>query len=196
MENEGKGFWRVALGLASGLLGAGVLALVGAQPRGEPVALLPAPSPAALLVQVSGAVAEPDVVALPQGSRVLDAIEAAGGLLPEADASPLNLAATVLDGQKISVPFQPTATPFGYIPPTAVGIATSTAEVVFPLDLNTASYDELLALPGIGPVRAEAILAYREELGPFQKIEQLMNVEGIGPGIFEDLKDLIVIGDG
>ncbi len=196
MDIERKGFWQTALGLAGGLLGAGVLALVSSGPRGEPVTLQPAPSPAALLVQVSGAVAAPDVVALPPGSRVLDAIEAAGGLLAEADAGLLNLAATVQDGQKISVPFQPTATPFGYIPPTAVGPATSTAEVVFPLDLNTASYDELLALPGIGPVRAEAIIAYRTEQGAFERIEQLMNVEGIGPGIFEDLKDLIVIGDG
>ncbi|MBI3159367.1 MAG: ComEA family DNA-binding protein [Chloroflexi bacterium] len=191
----GKTEWGWGLvGVAAGLLGAGILAVANAAPRGAAVSLAAAPSPAPMFIQVSGAVAAPDVYALPPGSRARDAIAAAGGLLPEARADDLNLAAPLSDGQKINVPFQPTATPEGYVPPTPAGQATATLEVTFPIDLNTATLEELMALPGIGPTRAQAILDYRAEHGPFTRIEQIMNVPGIGPGIFEDIRELITVG--
>lgn len=196
MSANSKGFWRMALGLAGGLLGAGTLALVSGGPRGASVNVLAAPSPPALLVHVSGAVAAPDVVALPPGSRVQDAITAAGGLLETATTEDLNLAAAVSDGQKIVVPYLPTPTPVGYVPPTAAGPPDATLAVGFPLNLNTASYEELLALPGIGPVRAQAILDYRAANGPFTRVEQVMNVPGIGPATFDDLQGLIEVGEG
>jgi competence protein ComEA len=190
----GKSEWAWGLaGVAAGLVGAGILAAVNAAPRGQAVSLAAAPTPAPILVEVSGAVAAPDVYALPQGSRARDAIAAAGGLLPEAEAEEINLAAPLRDGQELEVPFQPTATPEGYVPPTPYGQATATAVVTFPINLNTATLEELMALPGIGPTRAQAILDYRAEHGPFTRIEQVMNVPGIGPGIFEDIKNLIVV---
>lgn len=192
-EDSGKRvqWWWALVGLAAGLLGAGALAAVNAAPAGEPVALLAAPSPAPILVQVSGAVAQPDVYALPPGSRVQDAIAAAGGLLDTALTADLNLAAALHDGQPLDVPFQPTATPEGYVPP---GQPTATLSVEFPVNLNTATLEQLDALPGIGPVRAQAILDYRAEHGPFTRIEQIINVPGIGPVTFEGLKDLITVG--
>jgi competence protein ComEA len=124
-----------------------------------------------------------------------DAIEIAGGLLLEADADRLNLAANLVDGSQIVVPtLQPvgstaeTASRSGDIPL----LITETDHLV---NINTATQAELESLPWIGPALAQGIIAYREANGPFDSIEEIMDVYGIGPKTFENIKDLITTGE-
>ncbi|MGH2620861.1 MAG: ComEA family DNA-binding protein [Anaerolineales bacterium] len=168
-------------GVLIGLLLGGVYYLLSAQPRGMPVELLP---PQPLRVHVAGAVERPDVYSLPPGAILQDAIAAAGGLLAEADLSGLNLAQPLADGQRIEVPLQ------------VESAASSEAQFVSHgsrLRLNSATAPELEQLPGVGPVLAHNIIEYREQYGPFQRIEDLLQVDGIGPAKLEGLRDLIVV---
>lgn len=174
------------IGLVSGIALFGLLIFVTAQPRGEAIVLQPVPTQSPLLVDVSGAVHAPGVYTLPPGSRVQDAITLAGGLLDEADANALNMAARVRDGQKILVPIVMVAEIQAAAQP-----ATS-----YPIDLNSASLEELDSLPGIGPTRALDILAYREDHNGFKSIDELMEVEGIGETTFHRIKDLVVVETG
>ena len=186
-----KNRWEyLLLGILGGLLGSGLLLLILSPPPGEPVKLLPAPTPAPMVVHIDGAVANPGVYTFESGSRVQDAIEAAGGLSTDASAERINMAAFLEDGMRIVVPH--IATP----QPTNLDGGPSdepTATPAFPININTASLDELQFLPGIGVVKAQRILDYREENGPFESIDELMNVTGIGPATFEQLKDLITV---
>lgn len=175
-----------------GLLAAGLLWLVGSPPRGEPVRLVSPPSPSPLIVQVSGAVAQPGVYHLPPGSRLSDAIQAAGGVLPSANALALNLAATVEDGQAVRVP---TAAPSPTVVlVTATPQATRTPYSPF-ININTANQEQLESLPGIGPVLAQRIIAYREKHGNFATIEDVKKVYGVSAETFEMIKDFIAVGE-
>jgi competence protein ComEA len=140
------------------------------------------------MVYVSGAVMQPGVYQLAPGSRVKDALEAAGGPASKAELEWLNLAAHLEDGDQIWVPQtgeNPASSP----------ARSPTGEPGWKLvNLNTATVELLEELPGIGPVTAEKILVYREEHGPFQSIEEIQNVSGIGPATFERIKDLITVG--
>lgn len=189
--------WFIGFSILLSLLAAGVIYLLSSKPRGEPIRLNPLPTPAPLVVQVSGAVFHPDVYPLPPGSRVQDAIQAAGGLLPNANVELINQAAPVQDGQLIWVPFiepEPTTpAPGGPAPSDAPPPPAATPSIAFPINLNTATQLELQELPGIGEVRAQSIIAYRTAHGPFQNIEDIQAVDGIGPGIFEKIKDLISV---
>ena len=176
--------WAVALGVVCGLLLGGLLMLVSSQPRGNPIKLLPAPSPLPMMVYVSGAVGRPGVFSVPPNSRIKDAIEVAGGLLPEADSSGINLAALLKDGQRISIPT---------LGPTRGPDETSAATLSHLVNINTATLAELDNLPNIGPVLAQAIITFRDENGPFEMIEEIQKVPGIGPAIFENIKDLITV---
>jgi competence protein ComEA len=118
---------------------------------------------------------------------VADAVEAAGGLLPGTDPASVNLAALVTDGQQIAVGVP------GAVegPPTSPdGGGTGGGGLV---DLNSASAQELDALPGIGPVLAQRIVAHRDEQGPFRSVDQLDDVPGIGPTIFAELAELVTV---
>ncbi|MEW6567646.1 MAG: helix-hairpin-helix domain-containing protein [Chloroflexota bacterium] len=172
-------------GLFTGLLAAGALYLLIAEPRGQPVVLHPPATPEPIRVHVSGAVNQPGVVTLPQGSIVQQAIEAAGGALPEADLDHLNLAAIVQTGQRIHVPLRGETT----APSDQAAEPGSSAR----LNLNTATAPELELLPGIGPVLASNIIAYREAHGPFQSVEQLLDVPGIGPAKLSQIRDLVTV---
>jgi competence protein ComEA len=184
-----KPWHYLSFGLLGGLLAAGIILLVSSPARGEPIQLPPAPTPAPITVDVSGAVAQPGVYHLPVGSRVQDAITAAGGLLENAYAETINLAMPLNDGTKVLIPAIPE-------PQTAADgetIASPAQSASILININTASSDQLQELPGIGQAKAQAIIDYRESYGPFSAIEQLMNVSGIGPATFERLKDLITI---
>jgi len=139
-----------------------------------------------LTVHVAGAVAHPGVVLLAQGDRVIDAIEAAGGPLPEADLENMNLAQVVQDGQKIAVPRKGA----GAVPGTA---DAETAAGETRVNLNTADMKTLEELPGIGPTLAERIVAYREKHGGFRSVDELKKVSGIGDKKIEEIRDLVEI---
>ena len=193
-------WWKVAFGVVCGLLGSGVILLVSSPPRGQPVTLSPPPSPPPIAVHVAGAAVNPGVYNLPAGSRVRDAIQAAGGLLPEADAQALNLAAFAQDGERLEIPTLPTPT----APPSRLAVAspvpsTSTPTTVpssaDPININTASQAELESLPYIGPVLAQRIIEYRQANGPFESIEQIIEIYGIGQKTFENIQDLITVNE-
>jgi competence protein ComEA len=204
----------LVFGMVCGLLAAGLILLVSSQPRGRAVTLLPPPTAAPIMVYVVGAVQQPGVYRLPVQSRVQDAIQAAGGLAPQANAAGLNLAAFVADGARVVVP---AAAPAGgsrggddsagssnqhAAPPeqaaptkqAAPQEQAATPEAQFPININTASLVELDTLPGIGPVTAQRIIDYRDANGLFAKIEDIQNVPGIGPKTFDEIKDFITIG--
>ena len=185
-----KSVYLVIFGILCGLLAAGAILLINSPGRGTPLELPPAPTQAPLIVDVSGAVAQPGVYQLPVGSRVEDAIVAAGGLLPEAFAESMNMAATLVDGSKVLVPIRSEQTTSSGDGQTGTG---SGSQANLPVNINTASLETLMTLPGIGEVKAQAIIDYRMEHGPFSAPEEIQNVHGIGPATYENLKDLITI---
>lgn len=203
MEEKSNGFsWREFIGgvlLASLLWGTVVLFLRFWRRPGEeltsivleppPVTATPEPSatPPPMRVYVSGAVANSGVYSLSQGSIALDAVEAAGGFLPEADRDGLNLAEPLRDGAEIHVPRLGETTPT----PEKRGhtVKTPTPTVSWPIDINTAMEGELEALPRVGPSLAEKIIEGR----PYHSIEDIMKVPGIGQKTFAQIKDLIEV---
>lgn len=187
-----KSWQLVIFGIICGLLAAGLILLVSSPVRGTPITLPPAPTQAPVLVDVSGAVAQPGIYSLPASSRVKDAIEAAGGLLPEAFTASLNMAAPLSDGTKVLVPVKQAD---GDLPATGEEspVTASSSQTIFPVNINTAPKQDLMELPGIGETKAQAIIEYRNQNGPFTSIEEIQNVSGIGPATFEKLKDLITI---
>jgi competence protein ComEA len=163
------------------LLGLAVFAVVYAG-RGDGVAAAPRPpslevraadAGGALVVHVAGAVRRPGVYRLRAGARVADALERAGGARRRADLGAVNLAAELQDGRQVLVPVRP---PGGGAATAAAG---GTAPGV-PLDLNTATVEQLDELDGIGPATAQQIVSYREEHGGFGSVEELDQVPGIG----------------
>ncbi|HTG48044.1 MAG TPA: ComEA family DNA-binding protein [Actinomycetota bacterium] len=144
------------------------------------------PSPAELIVDVAGLVRRPGVYTFPPGSRVIDAIHRAGGPLPKADLSVLNLAAPLTDGTQILVGD-------GSGAPASGSSGTSGGVPGALVNINTASESELEALNGVGPVTANAIIQYRTEHGPFATVDDLLNVSGIGPATLEDLRPQVTV---
>jgi competence protein ComEA len=169
------------------LLLAGRLAFRKGQPAAAqvaPAALRAEPAPVRrLLVHVVGAVRTPGLYRLDDGSRVDDAIRAAGGPKPKADLDAINLAAPVADGQQVIVPVRGRGT--------ASAGAASSGAAAGPVHLNTATLEELDTLPGIGPVTAQKILDYRDEHGAFSSVDELDAVPGIGPARMAELKKLV-----
>jgi len=198
-EEYVKTGWAVAFAVALTFLGAGILFLITTQPKGEPVKLAPPPTPPPLLIHITGAIANPGVYALADGARVQDALAAAGGLLPEAEGGLINLAAFLEDGQQISVPWKQFDSDAGQrggsIPyQSEKKPSESTPDPIRPLNINIATQSELESLPGIGSVIALRIIEYRLEFGPFEKIEEIKAVDGIGEKIFDRIKDYITVG--
>ncbi|MDQ3981889.1 MAG: ComEA family DNA-binding protein [Actinomycetota bacterium] len=184
----------IVIGLVAVLVVGGLL-VWGRKPAAAiapPATAPPAPSAGAsptaqLLVHVAGAVRRPGLYALAPGTRVADAIEAAGGATPRADLDLLNLAEPLADGSKVEVLVRgadpgPAPVPPG-TPPGSSG----------PISLNSADQAALETIPGVGPVTAAAILAYRDEAGPFTSVEQLMEVSGIGPATLESIRPYVTL---
>ena len=153
-----------------------------------PVASAGASPPATeVYVHVAGAVRRPGLYALPSGGRVADAIEVAGGATQRADLDLLNLAAPLADGMKIEVLTRSAAVA------TAPTPAAPTTAAPAAVSLNSADAQALETIPGVGPVTAAAIVAYRDEVGPFTSIEQLMDVSGIGPATLESIRPYVTL---
>jgi len=182
------------------LLAAGVLIALATglwawrvRPRAEPVgapqnavatvaagpSMAGSASPEWLIVAVSGRVARPGLVRLPAGSRVADAIAAAGGVLPGTDISSLNLARKVVDGELIAVGIPAPLDPGGAAPG--------------PINLNTATLAQLDTLPGVGPTLAQRIIDFRQDHGGFHSVAELQQVVGIGESRYAELKDLVTV---
>jgi competence protein ComEA len=150
---------------------------------------------AEVVVHVAGAVARPGVLRVPAGGRVIDAVDAAGGLTLDADAARVNLAAKLSDGQRVFVPRA------GEAPPAEVGSAAagasgsggSSGDSGAPVDLNTADARELESLPGVGPATAAAIIEHRTQRGPFRSVDDLRSVRGIGDAKFAQLRSRITV---
>lgn len=175
----------VALLVVGGLLvwGRGPAAAIAPPSTVAPLAPAASPTSPQVYVHVAGAVKNPGLYALASGGRVADAIAAAGGAGPRADLDLLNLAAPLTDGMKIEVLTRgapPTSAPSDPAAPSAVS-------------LNSADAVALETIPGVGPVTAAAILAYRDEAGPFTSIEQLMDVSGIGPATLESIRPYVTL---
>lgn len=137
----------------------------------------------ALVVHVAGAVREPGVYRLPDGSRVTDAVERAGGATGEAAADSINLAAKLADGQQVVVPARVAGAAGATAGATGVGAEDG------PISLGTATAEDLDTIEGIGPVTAADILEYRDEQGGVASIDELDRISGIGPATMEALRD-------
>ncbi|MBI4493494.1 MAG: helix-hairpin-helix domain-containing protein [Chloroflexi bacterium] len=202
------GWWerqRTTIGVAllAALVAAG-LTLWLARPEPPPLRVIQptsVPTPSEIVVHVSGAVAAPGVYRLPTTARVLDGLEAAGGATAEANPQALNLAARLRDGQQVVVPErgervaaperpERTATPERG--PTDSAEARP-APPAGPIDLNRADAAQLDSLPGIGAVTARRILEYRERVGRFERVDQLLEARLVNRPTFERIKDLVTV---
>ena len=194
-----KAWQNVLIGFLGGLLIGGIILLFFLPQRGEPIQLVTAtpesatlttPTPSTVQVHVVGAVKNPGVYVLPENARNIDAITAAGGATSEADLERINLSEFIRDGQRVYVPYkgQPISTSESS---STISLTPTEATLV---NINTADADALMSLPGIGEVKAAAIIAYRETYGPFTSIEALLNVKGIGQSTLEGLREHITLG--
>ncbi len=154
--------------------------------------------PELIYVHVSGAVRKPGLYELSAGARVADAVDIAGGPRRRADLSLVNLAQPLADGTKLDVPRRGEngATATGStvpstVPPTGTSVSGATPSAVVPL--NTADQVALETIPGVGPVTAVAILEYRDQVGGFDSIEQLLEVSGIGPATLEEIRPHVTL---
>jgi len=153
-------------------------------------ASLPVADVSTVVVDVTGWVRRPGVYAFAAGARIVDAVERAGGPKPRADLSLLNLASLLVDGQQVVVSRRGAspALPAGSSPETST--ASSAAGLI---NVNTADEMQLEEINGVGEVLAAAIVAYREEHGPFTAVDQLEDVSGIGPSTLEEMRDQVTI---
>jgi len=185
------------VGVMAGFALAGLLLFISRAPAGEPIKLLPAPTKEPIAVHIIGAVPRPGLYEFAEGARVQDAIDAAGGLLASANIDSINLAALLEDGQQLTIPYKDGEAPAVtteeddtlVLPGSTEEPSSQTSEEL--ININTASVEELDSLPGIGPTIAQRIIDYRDENGPFQTIEDILNVSGVGPSTFDQIKDLI-----
>lgn len=167
----------VGIGLFRGATGAEIVGSDVATPAPSAV-----PPTAGVYVHVAGAVRTAGLYRLEIGDRVADAIAQAGGFADDAERGGVNLARTVTDGEQIVVPV------VGASPPAEAGAAGAASG---PLDLNTATREQLDTLPRIGPALADRILAWRDENGRFTSVDDLGSVPGIGEKMLENLRDLV-----
>jgi competence protein ComEA len=200
-----KRWLNLLAGVLIGLLAAGAVLLIAQPERGIPITLAPAPSPtitnfpkptatpSQIEVLIKGQVVNPGIYALAKESRLMDLIELAGGITDLADVNRINDVYLLRDGDYFYIPSIDEK-----IPDTARNAPGNSpidqgSLFQFPLNINTASQDALETLPGIGPSKAADIIAYREQAGFFNTIEDLLNVPGIGPTILDSIRDFLIV---
>jgi len=181
------------------LLTAGLVLIRRPSPQALTIAFptaTPAPTPAPLIVHIAGAVVDPGVYRLPPESRLVDAVQLAGGLTADAAIAWVNLAAPLQDGQQIVIPFAQSAEA-AVDGQQAAQRTAPTVQVIAPdpgrININTASEQELDTLPGIGPSLAARIVTYRREHDGFDEPRELLEVSGIGEATFAELADCICV---
>ena len=177
---------RAPANLQLTVIAASVLLLVGGlvwfgtgNDQPEPITAVADTGPTvqeSIAVHISGEILDPGVVSIPTGSRIADAVAAAGGATARADLAAVNLAAEVSDGDRVTIPAQGD---------------TPSISSVDGVDLNRADAAQMEDLPGVGPVLAARIVAFREDHGPFDAVEDLLDVPGIGEAKLEGMRDAI-----
>jgi competence protein ComEA len=189
-----KKYIDIIIGIFLGLLVAGGLFLTARAPAGKPVELLPSPTPEPIVIYITGAVKHAGVFKLPPESRLVDAVQVAGGFAEGADLNQINLASPISDGQQIVIPGLSTLP----TPELTIGenglLVTPTPFAGTPININTASAELLDTLPGIGPTTAQKIKDYRDQNGPFTRVEDLLKIPGIGPSTLEEIRGLVTVG--
>ncbi|MEU4268320.1 ComEA family DNA-binding protein [Streptomyces sp. NPDC026092] len=158
---------------------------------GASAAPTPGASPSGVVVDVSGKVRRPGVLTLPAGSRVADALRAAGGARPGTDLTGLNRARVLMDGEQVAVGVTPAAVVRGAPGVGGGGAGAAAGSRAAPLSLNAATVEQLDTLPGVGPVLAQHIVDHRAEHGGFRSVAELREVNGIGERRFADLAPLV-----
>jgi competence protein ComEA len=172
---------QILIYMTAGAAVIAVLFYINQPPRGQAIVLTPVAAQK-LVIQVDGEVTQPGVYEFEHGSRVQDALSAAGGTTANAATESLNLARLLKDGEKINVPSK-----------TQSATTNSVKSAAIQLDLNKATLSDLDGLPGIGKTRAQAILDYRTNNGSFISVEELQKVPGISPTLYESIKDLVTV---
>ena len=169
------------------------------------------PTPLTVRIHVAGAVVHPGVYTVTSSARVVDVVNAAGGATSRADLERINLAQTIIDTEQVFVPFRSSRTTKITVVPrlrpsrTTISVSASTVPGALPIvgvttttaapliNLNSATSDQLDTLPGVGPSTAKAIISHRNRKGPFGKVEDLLNVPGIGPSKVAALRDQVTV---
>jgi competence protein ComEA len=198
--------WRLILyGVLIGLLSAGAILLISKPQRGAPIILSPPPTPSLtvqpgptptalpIVVQIGGKVLIPGVYTMEPDTRLGDLIEAAGGLTSLADESRVNLAILMSDGDYFFIPGTDEEIPETARNAVEQSNLSSSSNFAYPLNINTATIEAFESLPGIGPTKAEDIVAYRDRFGSFSSIDDLLNVDGIGPATLDSIRDYLVV---
>ena len=173
--------------IVAAVAAAAFILIRGAYSGGDVEIVLPTVTPESatdLKVYVTGAVRNPGVFDVKEGDRLAEVVEAAGGATEDADLTAVNLAVRIKDEDHWHIPR------LGEMPPEVSSEATSPSSKI---DLNSASPEQLQALPGIGEVKAQAIYSYREKNGPFSVVDDLLAVSGIGPATLESIRDLVQV---
>ena len=184
---ELKTWQAILLGFVGGAVTLAAAIFISLPDKMVPLTILPTLTPAPVIVHVSGEVKQPGLLTLSPENRIQDAIMAAGGTTEFADLDKINLAAPLVDGQKISVPKigEPVAQQ-------NAKDSTGTSEPMV-IHLNTATAKDLELLPGIGEEKASAIVLEREKRGRFQSIDELLSISGISKNVFEQIQPFIML---
>lgn len=195
---QGNIAWLAVAGFAILLMGFLIAAVIG---RTRPAAIFITPpvptatppateTPGPVRIFVSGEVSHPAVYELPANEIVEDAVRAAGGFTEKANRNVVNLALPLIDGMHVHVPSTEENVS---APVLSNGQLSTSGSGGGPIDINKATLEELDKLPGIGPVTAQSIIDYRQSNGPFADVSELINVSGIGPVRFEQIRELVIV---
>ena len=184
---------NILIGVLFGLLSAGLILLICKPKSGRAILLRPPPTPMPVIINIDGGVLIPGVYSLPPRSRVIDAVNAAGGFSADASQGSFNLAAVLEDGTHIYIPIFNPDLDQDTGSQAMVQTRSESGEIIILVNINQASLETLISLPGIGPVTAEKIITYRENQA-FTKIEDIQKVPGVGPATFEQIKPFLTVG--
>jgi competence protein ComEA len=200
--------WRLILyGMLMGLFASGGIILISRPSRGFPIELQPIPTPsytailkpsgtpAPIQVQIKGEVHQPGVYLIPIGTRLGELIQLTGGLTEFADLIRINEVIIPQDGDYFYIPAIGEIIPDTARNSPANIHAISPSNITYPIDINQATLEEFVSLPGIGPTKAAEIIAYRDFHGSFNAVTDLLNVPGIGPQIFEEISSYIIVSE-
>jgi competence protein ComEA len=178
------------LAILVGMLFSAMILLISSRSVQKPIILLPTEKTILIKIHITGEIVKPGVYSLLPDSRVIDAIDTAGGFTTAASTDSINLARVMVDGEYIKIPQKD-------VESSSVIIDSSVTPNALPgtlkININAATIEQLDQLPGIGTIKAQEIIDYRLIHGPFLKIEEIMNVSGIGEEIFGEIKNYIVI---